>query len=64
MTARRLSQTAAVLAMRALYAEAAALLTRAVALIDRDGVDRDLRAGLVARAAKLAGMAEPMKGGV
>lgn len=49
MTARALQQTATVLAMRAKRSEAAALLTRAIALIDRDGVDRHMREGMVAR---------------
>lgn len=48
MTAFDLFQTATVLIMRSLRTEAAELITKAIALIDRDGVDADLRADLVA----------------
>jgi len=48
ISANRLFQTARVLGIQARRAEAAELLSRAIDLIDRDGIDSHIRADLVA----------------
>lgn len=54
MTAFQMFQTATVLIARAERADAAVVLTKAIAQIDCDGIDRDMRADLVGLRDRLA----------